>query len=284
MDFNKAYNNLIKQYKNKYIKKFSKYDTNYIYLEEHHIIPKSLGGSNNKENKILLPARVHFIAHLLLANMYNKGSKEEFMMQRAVIFLSGRSSNSNMIIKSSRIYKKIKEEYSIEFGKRSKIINSKPKSEEWKRKHSLRITGSGNPMYGKCGINNPKFGMKYKLDNKCSESQLKLYNSGYINPRKGIKLSNETKLKMSLAKKGKSLIFTEKGKLLHAKKMANKVWINLENKEQKYIEKEELSKYLLLGWKTGMIKGRTWNKDSKEKLSDSTKGRRLINGKWIKTN
>jgi hypothetical protein len=39
------------------------------YTEKHHIIPKSLGGSNKKDNLALLTAREHFICHLLLTKM-----------------------------------------------------------------------------------------------------------------------------------------------------------------------------------------------------------------------
>lgn len=36
------------------------------YFEQHHIIPKSLGGSNDPANLVLLTAREHFLAHLCL--------------------------------------------------------------------------------------------------------------------------------------------------------------------------------------------------------------------------
>ncbi len=36
------------------------------YYENHHIIPSSIGGSNNKENIVALTAREHFICHYLL--------------------------------------------------------------------------------------------------------------------------------------------------------------------------------------------------------------------------
>nr|QMP83333.1 MAG: hypothetical protein [Caudoviricetes sp.] len=39
------------------------------YTENHHIIPKCLGGSDDKENLIKLSAREHFICHLLLTKM-----------------------------------------------------------------------------------------------------------------------------------------------------------------------------------------------------------------------
>lgn len=39
------------------------------YTEKHHIIPKSLGGSNSKENLVTLTAREHYLCHLLLPKM-----------------------------------------------------------------------------------------------------------------------------------------------------------------------------------------------------------------------
>lgn len=39
------------------------------YLESHHIIPKSLGGSNDISNKVSLTPKEHYICHLLLTKM-----------------------------------------------------------------------------------------------------------------------------------------------------------------------------------------------------------------------
>ena len=36
------------------------------YKEVHHIIPKSCGGSNDKDNLVALTAREHYIIHMLL--------------------------------------------------------------------------------------------------------------------------------------------------------------------------------------------------------------------------
>lgn len=43
--------------------------SNFGYTERHHIIPKSLGGSNSKDNLVRLTAREHFICHRLLTRM-----------------------------------------------------------------------------------------------------------------------------------------------------------------------------------------------------------------------
>lgn len=45
------------------------------YTERHHIIPKSLGGSNSKDNLVSLTAREHFICHRLLPKMLEGKSK-----------------------------------------------------------------------------------------------------------------------------------------------------------------------------------------------------------------
>jgi hypothetical protein len=41
------------------------------YKENHHIIPECMGGSDDKENMVYLSAREHFIAHWLLAKIYD---------------------------------------------------------------------------------------------------------------------------------------------------------------------------------------------------------------------
>jgi hypothetical protein len=40
------------------------------YAERHHVLPKSIGGSNKKSNLVLLTAREHYIAHRLLVKIY----------------------------------------------------------------------------------------------------------------------------------------------------------------------------------------------------------------------
>lgn len=40
------------------------------YYESHHIIPKSMGGSNDSDNLVLLTAREHYIAHWMLYRIH----------------------------------------------------------------------------------------------------------------------------------------------------------------------------------------------------------------------
>lgn len=48
------------------------------YFENHHILPKSLGGSNDVDNLVLLTAREHFLAHWMLTKKYVYGTQEYF--------------------------------------------------------------------------------------------------------------------------------------------------------------------------------------------------------------
>lgn len=47
------------------------------YTEKHHIIPKSLGGSNDNSNIVALSAREHFVCHMLLVRMLDGPMKHK---------------------------------------------------------------------------------------------------------------------------------------------------------------------------------------------------------------
>lgn len=55
---------------------------NGTYYESHHIVPSSVGGSDRKENRVLLTAREHFIIHWLLTKIYS--GKEQHSMKLAM--------------------------------------------------------------------------------------------------------------------------------------------------------------------------------------------------------
>ena len=65
MNYQKIYNQLIEKRQQNILTK-NKNDPNWIYNERHHIIPKCLGGTDDKSNLVNLTAREHFIAHYLL--------------------------------------------------------------------------------------------------------------------------------------------------------------------------------------------------------------------------
>lgn len=122
--------------------------SNDVYVEKHHILPKSLGGSNCLSNIVVLTGREHFIAHMLLAHIYGKG------MWQAAIMMKHSPTNSRKI--NSRLYHIAKANWAIyQTGqKREKSVGeaiSKSKigkklSEETKQKMSL--VRKGKPRAG----------------------------------------------------------------------------------------------------------------------------------------
>lgn len=100
------------------------------YFEKHHILPKSIGGNNEKENLVKFTAKEHFIAHLLLTRIYPKGSTEHNKM----IFALWRMSNGKYKFKlCSRIYESLRKEFANATSK----MNSKKQK------------GNKNSQYGK---------------------------------------------------------------------------------------------------------------------------------------
>lgn len=103
------------------------------YYENHHIIPKSLNGSNDSENMIKLTASDHFFAHVLLARIY-PNSKMKWALKQMLNFK--RSSRKNRLQ-----YEYLKSRLKHDKKTKDKISNSqlgKKLSEETKKKISIK--------------------------------------------------------------------------------------------------------------------------------------------------
>lgn len=92
------------------------------YYEKHHIQPKSLGGSNKKENLVRLTAREHFICHWLLVKMYDKGTVERNKMLCAFWRMQCINKDQKRYI-NSRAYEKLKIEFSTLIKKYHALTN-----------------------------------------------------------------------------------------------------------------------------------------------------------------
>lgn len=84
-----------------------------------------------------------------------------------------------------------------------------PANEELRRKHSEIKRGARNPMFGRRGVLSPRFGVKHS-----PETINKL--RGRKNPHAGVAKSEATRLKISLAKRGKRLPESTKQKMREA--------------------------------------------------------------------
>ena len=77
------------------------------FYEVHHIIPRSMGGSNSKDNLVKLTPREHFIAHRLLTKMYPTNAG----MRIAVFLMAQEGTNSGTGIRvSGRVYCRLRNE------------------------------------------------------------------------------------------------------------------------------------------------------------------------------
>lgn len=105
MNYSKIYNDIIEA---------RKLNTYQDYTECHHILPRCLGGTDNKDNLVNLSAKEHFICHLLLTKMYPKGSNEYYKMCHAffMMLVTSKDHKGNRYITSKK-YVALKESHCI---------------------------------------------------------------------------------------------------------------------------------------------------------------------------
>lgn len=114
------------------------------YKEKHHIIPKSFGGSNKKENLVELTAREHFICHWLLVKMTTGSNRAKMVYGLRMMNLHNEGHQRHNNVFTSRIYEYYKEEFVKEHIRR---ITGRPVSAESRQKLSdsqrgKKITGT----------------------------------------------------------------------------------------------------------------------------------------------
>ena len=101
------------------------------YTERHHIVPKSLGGLNKKENLAVLTAREHFICHWLLVKMYDKGTEERKKMLSAFFLMRLNPNGTGKRYISARVYEKYRYEYKELLSEHQKGKNNSMFGKMW---------------------------------------------------------------------------------------------------------------------------------------------------------
>jgi hypothetical protein len=112
--------------------------SNDVYTEKHHIIPKSLGGSNLKNNLVRLTAREHFICHLLLTKI-TFGEHRYKMLSAVTKFQQSRSFQYRTL--NSWEYQKLRE---CAILARTGIPHTAEAKRKIKDKHH-NVAGPNNP-------------------------------------------------------------------------------------------------------------------------------------------
>lgn len=134
------------------------------YVERHHVIPKSLGGTDNEDNLVWLTAAEHLQIHLLLVKMVD--NKESIRKMHAAAI--------RMCNPQSKTQKRIFDKKYDDIRKEAARLHS----EYMKEKHK----GSKNPFFNK----------------KHTEESKKLISLG----GKGLKRTAQTRKNLSLSKMG----------------------------------------------------------------------------------
>ena len=125
MNYQKIYNNIVLK---RQLHSFSGYG------ENHHIIPKSMGGKNTKSNMVRLTAREHFIAHWLLKKIHN--NKEMIF----AFFAMTKMGNKTQKRYNSK---------SFQYARQAMALHL-----------SETRSGEGHPMFGLKGDKSPNYGSK----------------------------------------------------------------------------------------------------------------------------
>lgn len=220
------------------------------YTERHHIIPQSLGGSNDKDNLVDLTAREHFICHWLLIKMTEGDNRSKMLYA-----LNGmKAENKYQQRYASAITARVYERYRIEHAENhSKRMKGRP---AWNK--GRKLEGKELELHLE----------RTRSRRKPSPETVAAAQAIRIAKVTGRKQSEETKLKKSLALTGKpkgpmseeqklkrSVTMTgQKKKPGHADNVRAAVLGNVSiNKDgvEKKVKRDVLDQFLSEGWQLG---------------------------------
>ena len=171
------------------------------YTERHHIIPKSLNGTDDKNNLVDLTAREHFICHWLLTKMHTGEAKAKMIYALNGMKRSNKFAQRYETLITSRVYENLKKEFSVVHSAtmkgREPWNKGVPITEEQREKNRIAATGKKRSAEAIAKTVAKQTGQK-----RSEETKLKMSSSAK-GKLKG-PMSEENKLKISQGTKGKS--------------------------------------------------------------------------------
>jgi hypothetical protein len=269
MNYTKIYNQLIERAK-------TRKEERGEYYERHHIIPKCLGGSDDKDNLVKLRAKEHFVAHKLLVEIHPDNGKLIHSYWRMA---NNKNDDRREYIVGSREYERLRikqaKEVSILFKGKTKLFKN----------NEVRSKKIGDFHRGKVVSEETKKRIKKGLKKWYEEN---------INTNLGSKRIEEAKAKMSKSRIGKTHSEEVKAKIknLMLEKGITGVPISDEHKEniiksiqkRKWINDGEVNKKINPddiipdGW----VVGRIISEDHKQKIRGISLGNtNSLGKKWI---
>jgi hypothetical protein len=211
------------------------------YFEDHHIIPKCCGGTNEDTNIIALTPREHFLAHYLLCKIY--AGKEKYKLLCAFIMMATKDEYKGITKMNSKLYERLKIERYIET---SKYLSGRSTNRHWYTNGIDNIQAESCPdgfRPGRFVTEEHKRNVSIKTKEAMNKPYMKekleaagLKRRGRPGASKGIKVS------------------------------LNKTWM-YKNEDCRLIKNEEVDKFLSDGFTIGRLHG----KDKKKRTVDNSK-------------
>ena len=169
--------------------------TTFGYTEKHHIIPKSLGGTNDCGNLVTLTTKEHYICHRLLVKMTDGLSKKKM---RYALYCLTHVKNANQQFRHSPYFRKL-EEFKTQWREsiKGRPAHNKGKTMSNEQKEKLRNANLGKPSYIRSDETLKKMSAARK-----GKPIPKL--QGRVSNRKGIPMSVEQKEKIRQSCLGKN--------------------------------------------------------------------------------
>ena len=165
------------------------------YTEKHHIIPRSIGGNNSKENIVTLTAREHFICHWLLPKMTSGKSRRSMSHALRMMLAVSPGRQENRYIPKPKKYELIKKLA----NKASKGRPCSPETREKIRQGNLKRPPRSDETLAKLsaaakrrkgfspkGLEKVVESNKNRVWTEEQKEKLRQHNLGKTNPSKGI--------------------------------------------------------------------------------------------------
>lgn len=203
------------------------------YSERHHIIPKSLGGSNTIENLVELTAKEHFVCHHLLTKMTEGDSRTKMVFAAWRMAVQGKPSQKRYTV-TARTYLVIKKQ-------RSDYLKT--------------LVGPLSPLYGtKTGRTSADFTSEWRSN--IGESR-----KGQSSWNKGIPRTADEKAKIAATRKQRAknsnwnlrpACSLEKAQKIKEANLGKRWAHHIETKERKYVSPNEFIQLIQSGWTPGL--------------------------------
>ncbi len=229
MNYLKIYNDLINHAKSRFLSAES-------YTENHHILPKCMGGTDDVQNLVRLFPEEHFVAHQLLVRIYPGNLK----LTSAAILMTIHHTNKRI---NNKLYGWLRRAH-------SEAMSNRIVSEETKRKISKSKTGKSPSPEALARI---REAAKLRID---SEETRKKKGAAWV----GKNHSDETKKKMSITHTGMKRNFSEET----LEKFSNRVR-EMGKKPKSEETRQKMSE---------AAKGRPKSEEHKEKLRQANLGKK----------